>query len=272
MARISNEAKIRYTERITEYKAAVEEILREENEVVESLNGDDDVGYKKLNLADRTLDLVSYYILMNSLSAYLLGVKNEAHLNAARKACYKSIIYLEDTVTSHIDTPFSEYEDRLIAIEAYEVKDRYQLLRKLGYSIQAIEDGFGENSKWKWAFVELEGRFATVAKNLLDLKHLLTGLDPRSPDYEAHSGHLDLAKKLLQKAADKYRQKYELSTHRIDDFKLAIFYLGGLRRLEVVLGKADEAQALKKKIEIWRTKMETDSKKLEQRAKAAKRG
>ena len=206
---------------------------------------------------------------MNSLSSYLLGVKNEGYLNAARKACYKSIIYLEDTVSSRIDAPFSEYEEKLAAIEEYEDRNRYDLLKKLGYSIQAILDGFGENTKWKWAFVELEGRFATVAKNFLDLTTLLSGLDPRSPDFEARTGHLALAKRLLQKAADKYRQKYELSTHRMDDFKLAIFYLGGLRRLHVVLAEAEEAQSLKKKIGIWRAKMEADSKKLDQSAKAA---
>ena len=91
-------------------------------------------------------------------------------------------------------------------------------------------------------------------------------MDPRSPGYEARTGHYNLAKKLLQTAADRYRQKYELSTHRLDDFKLAINYLGGLRRLHVLMGEGNEAQALKKKIDIWRAKMETDLKKLERKA------
>lgn len=271
MAKISNEAKHRYSERITEYKTAVEKILQEEKSVLDSINGDPEgVSYKKIELSEKMIDLVSYYVLMNSTSAFLLGVKNEAYLNAARKACYKGIIYLEDTLSSYIDAPFSEYEDKLNAIEKYEDAKRLALLKKLGFSIQAVEDGFGENSKWKWAFVELEGRFATIAKNFLDLKTLLASMDPRSPGYEERTGHLNMAKDLLQKAADKYRQKYELSTNRIDDFKLAIQYLSGLRRLHVLLGEADGAQALKKKIEIWRAKMESDSKKLEQRSRAAK--
>ena len=268
MAKISNEAKRRYSERIIEYKTTVEKLLQQERAVLDSF-GDDpgSVPYKKLGLAEKMINLVSYYVLMNSTSAFLLGVKNEAYLNSARKACYKGIIYLEDTLSSLIDAPFSDYEEKLAAIEKYEDPRRYALLRKLGFSVQAVEDGFGENSKWKWAFVELEGRFATVAKNFLDLKNLLSGMDPRSPGYEARTGHLKMAKELLQQAADKYRQKYELSTNRLDDFKLAILYLSGLRRLHVVLGEAGEAQDLKKKIDIWRAKMEADLKKLDQRAK-----
>jgi hypothetical protein len=269
VARISNEAKVRYSERVTEYKTAVEDILIAEKKILSTINEDEvSAAYKKLDLADQTLDLVSYYVLMNSLSVFLLGMKNEAYLNTARKACYKSIIYLEDTVSSVIDAPFSEYEDKLAAIEDYEDQKRHEILKKLGFSIQSIIDGFGENTKWKWAFVELEGRFATVAKNFLDLKNLLSGMDPRVPGYEARTAHLSLAKLLLQKAADKYREKYELSTSRIDDFKLAIGYLNGLRRLHIILGEADNAQALKKKAEIWKTKMEADSKKHDQRSKS----
>ena len=271
MAKISTEAKSRYSERITEYKTTVEKLLQEEKAVLDSFKDDPDaVPYKKIELSEKMIDLVSYYVLMNSTSAFLLGVKNEAYLNAARKSCYKSIIYLEDTLSSLIDVPFSEYEDKLNDIEKYEDSKRYALLKKLGFSIQAVMDGFGENSKWKWAFVELEGRFATIAKNFLDLKNLLASMDPRSPGYEERTGHLNMAKDLLQKAADKYRQKYELSTNRIDDFKLAIYYLSGLRRLQVLLGEAEGAQALKKKIEIWRAKMESDSKKIEQRSRVAR--
>ena len=268
MARISDEAKNRYAERITEYKRTVEGLLREEKAVADTLgDGTGAVPYKRIDLSEKMLDLVSYYVLMNSTSAFLLGVKNETYLNAARKECYKSIIYLEETLSSLIDSPFSDYEDKLVAVEKYEDAKRLALLKKLGFSIQSIIDGFGENTKWKWAFVELEGRFATVAKNFLDLRNLLAGMDPRSPGYEARTEHFNLVKKLLQNSADKYRQKYELSTHRIDDFKIAIDFLGGLRRLHVLISEANEAQAMKKKIDIWRAKMETDSRKLEQRAK-----
>ncbi len=272
MAKISNEAKIRYAGIIKEYKAEIDKIIEGENALLPSIDADDDNGgYKKIALSENTLDLVSFYVLMNSLSIFLLGVKNEAYLNAARKGCYKSLIYLEDAVSSLIDAPFSDYEDKLGRIEKYQAEKRIDLINKMGFSIQAVIDGFGDNSKWKWSFVELEGRLATVAKNLLDLKNLITGLDPRASGFEARTQHLRLVKSMMQAAADKYRQKYELTTLRIDDFKMAIRFLIGLRRLHVILAENEEAQALKKKIEIWRSKMETDLKKSEEKRKPSGR-
>jgi len=140
-------------------------------------------------------------------------------------------------------------------------------VRKLGFTIDSLVEGFGENSKWKWSFVELEGRFAAVAKNLLNLKTFVSGLDPRSEGYSARLSHLSLAKELLQQAADRYREKYELSTMRIDDIKVGINFLTALRRLHFVLGESEHADVVKKKSEIWRTKMENDLKKAEETPK-----
>lgn len=265
MGKISAEAKKRYFERVKEYKSVIEQIQQRETAVLGSLKDDDKrADYKRLSLANDSLDLVSYHILMNALSVTLLGVKNEAFLNDARKGCYKSIIYLEEAVTPFIDVPFSDYEDHLARIDGLKDDARYKLVRKLGFSIQSVIDEFGENSKWKWSFVELEARYATVTKNLLNLKTFVAGMDPRVEGYPTRIAHLNLAKRLLQQAADRYRQKYELSTLRADDFKLAISYLAALRRLHIVLGESEDSDELRKKIEIWKTKMETDSRKREQ--------
>ena len=70
-------------------------------------------------------------------------------------------------------------------------------------------------------------------------------------------------KRLLMQAADRYREKYELSTNRIDDFKQAINYLGALRRIHILLGERDEAETVKKKQDIWSAKLEADQKKKE---------
>lgn len=272
MAKISNEAKTRYAEIIKEYKSEIEKITQSESAIVASVEADDEnEGYKKLTLAELTLDLVSYYVLMNSLSIFLLGLKNEGFLNAARKASYKGLIYLEDAVSPYVDAPFSDYEGKLARIEKFQAEKRIDRINKMGYSIQAVIHGFGDNSKWKWSFVELEGRLAAVSKNLLDLKNLITGLDPRASGFEARTQHLRTAKSMMQAAADKYRQKYELTTLRIDDFKMAIRFLIGLRRLHIILAENEEAQALKMKIEIWRAKMEADLKKNEQKANVAKK-
>jgi hypothetical protein len=272
VGRVSTEARKRYAQKLLDFKSDIEKIQKREQQILNYIEQHpQEAGIRQLSLAHDSLNLVSFFLLMNELSVGLLGVKNEAYLNDARKGCYRSIIYLEKVVSSLVDAPFSDYEERLEPISALGADKRYYLIRKLGFAIQSVVEGYGDNTKWKWFFIEIDGRFAAVAKNMLDLKNLLSGLDPRAENYEARSAHLALVKKYLQKAADGYRQKYELSTLRADDFKLAIDFLSGLRRLHIILGEGDEVDNLKRKIGIWTTKMESDSRKKDQDAKASAR-
>jgi hypothetical protein len=78
--------------------------------------------------------------------------------------------------------------------------------------------------------------------------------------------HLRLMKKLLIQAADRYREKYELSTNRIDDFKMGIHFLDSLKRIHILFGERDDAETLKKKSDIWNSKLEVDIKKQEETA------
>jgi len=271
VGKISNEAKKRYFDKLKEYKIAIDQIIQREKTLNTVLESDENgIPFKKLLLADETLNLVSYYILMNEMSVSLLGMKNEGFLNDARKGCYKSIIYLEEVVSPYVDVPFSEYEEKLKLIDGFEDEKRYALLKKLGFTIAAVSEGFGDNTKWKWSCAEIEGRYAVVAKNLLNMKTFIAGLDPRVKGYEARFKHMILVKKLLQQSADKYRQKYELSTLRIDDFKTAIGYLSALRRIHILLGESAAAEELKKKVDVWKGKMENDLRKAEDEAKSSK--
>lgn len=264
MGKISSAARSKYTERIKEYKTQVEVILSREKSVLGVLKDDDvDSAFKRLVLADDCLNMVSYYLLMNQLSLSFLGVKNEGMLNDARKRCYKAIIYLEQVVTDYIDAPFSEYEDQLEKINDFTDNQRLNLIKKLGFSIESVKDGYGDNSRWKWSFVEIEGRIGTIAKNLINLKTFVTGMDPRVEGYEIRLKHLSLVKDLLTDSAKRYREKYELSTFRIDDFKKAIQYLSALKRLLAIIGDAGPIEELKKKIDIWRAKMDADQRKKE---------
>lgn len=266
MKKPSDEARRRYTEYIQDYKNGIEAALKKEKTVKEVIaRNPAGASYQKLALAEENLNLVANYLLMSSLSLSFLGVKNEAFLNEGRKCIYKAIVYLEEIVSAYVDAPFSDYEPGLDAIAAFSDENRYNLVRKMGFTIDSLEEGYGDNSKWKWSFVELEGRFAAVGKNMLNLRTFIAGMDPRSEGYSARIAHLALSRELLQQAADRYREKYELSTQRIDDIKAAINFLSAVRRLHIVLGESDQADVVKKKADIWRTKMENDLKKAEER-------
>jgi len=180
LSKVSAEAKKKYFEVIKEYRKQVEEILQGEKQVLKGVDKDDPgAAYKKLTLVDENLNVASYQIMMNSLSIALLGVKNENILNESRRSCYKSLIYLEEVFSDFLDVPFSDYESRLERVSTFSENERYKLVRKLGFSIQAVKDGFGENSKWQVGLTEMEGRTAVVAKNCINLKTFFAGLDPR---------------------------------------------------------------------------------------------
>ena len=85
--------------------------------------------------------------------------------------------------------------------------------------------------------------------------------DGRAEDHDVSVYYIRLLKKLLSKSADGYRERYELSTRRADDMRLGINYLIAYRRLLIVMGEKDEAEEIKKKIQVWKEKMEQDSKK-----------
>lgn len=264
MARISNEDRLIYQEKAKSYRDAANAILLREKNLLQVLERDEaGAPHMRLNLVDEMLNLASIYMVIHGISWSMLGIKNEESLNDARKTVYKAIIYLEEVVSPFVDVPFSDYEANLARISTVDATKRYELVRKMGLTIRMLMDAYGENTKWKWAFVEIEGRFATVAKNLYDLKSAVQNLDPRSEYYETYVYHLRTIKKLLLQAADRYREKYEVSTNRIDDFKLAISYLLALRRIHVLLAERDEAEQIKKKAEIWQSKLEADHKKRE---------
>jgi hypothetical protein len=269
MAKITEEARQTYGEQVVAYQQQIDALLiREKNMLMMIEQDPTGASYKRLMLTDEMLYLSTLYLAKHTLSVAMLGVKNEDALNDARKTLYKAVIYLEEVVSNFIDAPFSDYEDKVNEIRNLPEAKRYYLVRKLGLAIRQIVDAYGDNTKWRWTFVELEARFATVAKNILDLKSASKdGLDPHSPDYDDTVYHLRLVKRLLQQAADRYREKYELSTGRIDDFRLAINYLLALRRIHIILNERDGAEEAKRKSEIWKEKMEKDHKKSEAQKK-----
>jgi len=251
-------------EQTNAYRAAIEAILKEEQETLALIKGNEpDAALKRLALADSMLNLASNYIVIGGVVQSVLKVKNEDALNEARKALYKSIIYLEEIVSNYIDAPYSDYQEKLEEIENVTPAERYLLVRKMGLAIYLLREAYGDNTKWRWTFVDMEGRYATVAKNIMNLRDVMINSDFQSEHYEPTVRHLALIKKLLSQAADRFREKYELSTNRIDDFKMSISFLAALRRLCIVTNDPNEAAATKKKLDIWNVKLASDIEKQE---------
>ncbi|MDR0486970.1 MAG: hypothetical protein LBG91_01850 [Treponema sp.] len=269
MAKITDHDRHIYYEKIKGYMSAADALLRTEEKFLLEAGkySPEEAALKKLVLVDEMLNLTSNYIAISGISYVVLKNKNEEALNDARKSIYKAVIYLEEIVSKNIDAPFSEYEDKLALITSFDTNQRYQLVRKMGLTVDLLEQAYGDNSKWRWSFVELEGRFAAAAKNIIDFRSAVENSDYDSPFYESSIYHFRLVKKLLTQSADRYREKYELSTGQVQDFRMGIDFLAALRRLHIVLNDREEAEDIKKKLNIWSAKLETDLKKQEEAKK-----
>jgi len=266
MAKASDSDRLKYHgEKTLPYKEAIKAMLNQEESILSLIRqGAPGAAIRRLTLTENMLSVVSNYLVLSGISLSMLKQRNEEALNEARKSLYKAVIYMEEVVSTLLDAPFSEYENKLAEIRMVDARKRYYLVRKTGLAIKLLKNAYGDNTKWRWSFVELEGRYATVTKNMLDLKTAVVNSDPESPDYEPTLYHLALIKKLLFETADRYRGKYELSTNNLDDFRMGIQFLNALRRIHLLLGERDETEEVKKRIDIWSTKLEMDKKKREE--------
>ena len=265
MGKITQEARQRYSDRVKEYKQTLETLQVREKRVLATLEGDAaGAGYKRFALADERLNMASVYLLLNRISLSMLNVKNDNFVREAHRCCYQCLMYLEDVVSDYLDVPFSAYAERLQAIERMPEAQRYGLIRKIGFTIQSVADDFGSNTKWRWSFVELEGRLATVARNVVHLRDVVSRLDPRVAGYPERIAHLRLIKELLQRSADRYLERYTLATSRIDDIKRAIEFLRALKRLHSILGETSQAELVKRKADVWKSRMDDEEKRAEQ--------
>lgn len=263
MAKIAAGARDEFFTKSEPYKNEIEKALKKEKEILSTITPDaTDAGYRRVILAEEMIYIATIYLTINNLSEELLAVKNTDALNESRKTLYKAVIYLEEIVTNIIDAPYSDYEDAVASIQNITIAKKFFIVRKLGLAIRMLIDAYGENTKWKWAFVELNGRFAVVAKNMLEIKEASrVYFDPSSPDYDVTMYYIQLVRKLIAQSADQYHQRYEFSTHRMDDMQKALLYIAVQRRFCIIFDEKDEAEELKKKGRVLKEKMELDHKK-----------
>jgi hypothetical protein len=252
-----------YQKRIIPYETKIKELLRKEEAILEECRADPATAAVKLFfLAERMLNVTSNYLAMNGISMAIYGNRNEEALGEAKKFYSKALIYLENIVTGKVDAPFSEYEEALSELHSVYVLQRYALVKKLGLTYSLLKIAYGDNTKWRWVFVDMEGLCATVAKNMLDLKKLQTNTDPSSPDYEPLLYHSYFVKKMLNGAADRFYSRYSLATKRSEDLRKAINFLAALYRIHLILNERSDADEIKKKMDNWQNALDTDTKKV----------
>lgn len=261
MAKITEASRKDFAKSIEPYQEKIDVILQNEKSALKNIGAGSGVPYKKLELAEDMIYASSLYVAQNSLSMKILEVKNNDVLNEARKILYKAIIYLEELVTNIIDVSYAELKENYEAIADFPVEKRFHIIKKLGLIISLIEEAFSDNSKWKWSFVELKGRYAVVAKNLIDMRSAAKSyFNPNDENYEITVMYVRMLVKLLEGSASGYRDKYELSTRRIDDMRNGIRFLLARQKLALAINDSKTAEDVKKKAIVWKDKMNADQK------------
>jgi hypothetical protein len=252
------ERRLYFHKKIALFEANIKELLKKENLILAECRADPTTAAPKLFfLAERMLDIMSNYLMLNGLSQAAFNTKDEKALSEAKKSVSKAIIYLENVVTGKVDAPFSDYEAPLAELAVVDSVQRYDLAKKLGLSISLLKAAYGQNTKWRWVFVDMEGHCAAVAKNLLDLKKVQANNDPSAPDYEPLLYHMNLVKRMLGEAAERLHLRYMLATKRDEDLRQSCHFLMALYRLHLVFNERDDAELIKKKHDIWIGAMET---------------
>lgn len=274
MGKISPAKKAEFAEKSKSLKDEIDEL----NKKIQLLQKDilkapPHIGsYKKILSANLYMNIISIYMRLSSLSMEILGIRNESYLEKSRKLSYKFIALLEEIVGNYIDVPFTEQGEQLVLISQLDDIKRLKLIQKIANTVTQVEERFGPNSKWKWSFVDLDARAATLCKNLTDFRRIQGNQDPRIEGFPERNELLAFVRQYLRKAADRLREKYEVATNDSGEMKNAIKYLASLMRISILFNDGEESNNLKKNIKIWEEKLEQDVKKQdEEKKKTAKK-
>jgi hypothetical protein len=253
---IDKEKKLQFDSEIQALKGKIDEINRK-IKYLESKQGDNE-NLNTLQIAALHVDLVSVYCAMTDLSVNLLGYRNESYLDLGRKSLYKALILMEGMLSNAIDIPLNENYELLSTLEGFSDSDRLKLIRRFGYTISLLSDRYGENSKWKWSFVEIEGRYAVIVKNFFNFKRYQQMNNPTIDGFDDRYDYMLLVKDLLLRSSNRYREKYELTSHSSEDMKKAIDFLKALKRIHILFKENNELQSVSKRIELWSQKLDAD--------------
>lgn len=252
MGKLTDKQKLDFQERVKYYKNLIDEAEKKQKELNQLIIKEPENEWlNRIKSANNNLNIISLNCAMSEMSYFILGIKNTAYLDRARQTIYEVLSNLEKIVTNYVDVPFSDYEEQLHRIDDYSDAERVKLIKMMGFCVDRLADDFGENSKWRWSFVEINARVSVIAKNLLDMHRYQKCDDPREEGYRERREHLKLVLESLSDAAKGYRDKFELSTKDPEDMKKGIDHLKALLRIYQINQDAEKVESTKKNIEVW---------------------
>jgi hypothetical protein len=261
MATVSKAEKAAYNDEIKDIKRDVEQIKKSINEVIgKKKKHPAIVNYYNLEMASRGMDQMDDFLKMNDLSVEMLGIKNGTFLENARKEYYKVLQQMEDIVGNEIERSLKENDEYLASINKVNPRQILSFIKRMHRLLNDLVNKFGQDSKWKWSFTELQARTAIITKNITSFSEVAKYRDPRSDFFHERRELMQLCKESLTEAARQFRTKYEMAGKARDDLQRSIKYLATLRKIHVLFGEDTEATKLKNIIDAAKMALEADDK------------
>jgi hypothetical protein len=210
-------------------------------------------GYYRL--CQESLFGASCYLGINRLAFDLMGTKNLDAINSSRKMIFNALIAMEKVVPTYLnllgkDEPIPEEKKLGLTLQ-----EQYAFVKKFALAIDMLIKAY-DDQQLELTFLDMQGRFAVVALNIMDIRGAIKSYMAMEEDYNLLCHFFPLQKKLLLHAAFGYRTRYEAARgtgKESDDLSL------GIRYLETVVHLADllrdpEAPEYRKKLELWEGK------------------
>jgi hypothetical protein len=261
MATVSKAEKAAYNDEIKDIKREVEQIKKSINEALAKRKKHPAIAnYYNLELASHEMDAIENFIKMNDLSMEMLNLRNTTFLENARKEFYKVLQYLEDVVGKQVDRSLRENDEYLATIKEVNPVQILNFIQRMHRILADLIRKFGQDTKWKWSFVEWQARAAVITKNITSFSDVAKYRDPRTEFFYVRRDLMQLCKDSLTEAAKQFRTKYEMAGKARDDLKSSISYLAALRKIHVLFGEDSEATKLKNIIDAAKMALDADDK------------
>ncbi len=270
---ISKAQKAAYNDEIKNLKAEGENFERLIKEVLLKKRKNEKLeSYYNLEIVNYLLNSIELNLKTNDLSINMLGIKNSKSLDAAKSSFSKILQLMKDNFGDEVDREsLKENEEHLAKIGKLNARQILDLVNKINEVFFSLKNSLGEDSKWKWLFVELQAKVAIMNRNLINFSDIQKYRDPRMEFFHDRREHLRLAKESIEEAAKLYRTKYELSAKSREDLKKSIEYLEALRKIHIILGESNESDKLKTTIDAARLTLEAGDKKYDSTEKDKKK-
>ncbi len=270
---ISKAQKAAYNDEIKNLKAEGENLERLIKEVLLKKRKNEKLEpYYNLEIVNYLLNSIELNLKTNELSINMLGIKNSKSLDAAKSSFSKILQLMKDNFGDEVDREsLKENEEHLAKIGRLNARQILDLVNRINEVFFSLKNSLGEDSKWKWLFVELQAKVAIMNRNLINFSDIQKYRDPRMEFFHDRREHLRLAKESIEEAAKLYRTKYELSAKSREDLKKSIEYLEALRKIHIILGESSESDKLKTTIDAARLTLEAGDKKYDSTEKDKKK-